>query len=240
MLSRVKGHRVAPEHASGARHAAMISPGRGLAFRASALVALAALVAPVPARAAPPEPIELPAWYPPVEVGLGGHVGLVWGERCTREANDLVGCQPGGGLAGLDLEARYRVTPAWSIGVRGASSKESTPAIWWQGSVLARWHPLGVSHTDLWLGADAGLLAASLRVGADGLGPPGTITRTGAVVGLGAGIDFTLSSHLTLGPGLRGVVVPFGPRDFMPARGTSYATQMGAELGAIATARFGE
>lgn len=200
----------------------------------SPLAFVAALLGVSPAWAEAPAPT-----YPPAAVGVGAHAAVLFGDRCKREANDLVACARAGTLGGVHLDARYRTAPFFSAGVRGARSSDGGHATWWDASLTARFHLLPSATHDLWLSFDAGLVATSESVQGDGLGTPTTRTERAPLVGVGGGIDFRLVRFVYLGPSIRGVLAAFHSSDAgLPARGTSLGTQVGAEIGVTVTLRL--
>lgn len=207
--------------------------------RIAAVTAIFAATISAAARAEPDERPPLPDHLAPVAVTVGGQAAMLFGDTCRREASDVIGCSSNGGYAGGHLATAFRLAPLWSVGVRGSASA-GTRATWWQANAFARWHVAGAAYPDLWLGVDAGLVAIAEHVEAGELGPATTRTKTAPAVGLEAGIDFPLARILTLGPSLRGLVVPFSGIDYAVDRGSSYATQIGVELGLGATLLLGD
>jgi hypothetical protein len=191
------------------------------------------------ARAQPSERPPLPQHLAPVTVSVGGQAAALSGDACTREASDVVGCVSNLGYAGAHLATRFRVHPSWSIGIRGSGSTGGSHRSVWQASGLVRWHAFGAAYPDLFLELDAGVVAFAESLDPDELGPATTVTREAPILGLSTGVDFPVATFLTVGPALRALVIPFGQMDPMPDRGTSYSTQLGAELGVSATVLLG-
>jgi hypothetical protein len=218
---------------------------RGLAARVSLLTAL--LVA-TPCRASAEVPPTTgggsPAAYPPVELGLGGGSSLTGGLTCTRIESDVEGCQSVNMVHGLHLAPQYRLLEHWSLGVRGdvawAASAGTSSTKWWMARAEGRWHLLGHSEPDLWMGLDAGVVAIAQSFQADELGPAGAETKVAPILGAGIGVDWVLGSRVALGPSLRTFVIPLpGNAEWLLARGTSYTTQFGASLELNVTLLFG-
>jgi len=206
----------------------------------SAGVAAAIFLVSVPAIADPNlGSTTPPPSYPPVEIDVGGHVAYTWGSRCTRRATDLVACSNEGGLAGVHGGPRYRVLPFLALGVRGAVSFAGNDETWWQALLTARVLPFPRRYEPLWMGAEGGVVAIAETLESDELGPAKTLTHTAPLFALGLGVNFPVASFLTLGPEVRGFVVPFGAQDYLPDRGTSHETQLGVALGLTATVRVG-
>jgi hypothetical protein len=213
-----------------------------MTFRAPWLAALllwaTTLVAGAARADVEDEPV-LPERLHPVAVSLGGQAALLFGDRCRRMLTDVVGCTSGLGYAGAHLATRLRVDPSWSFGLRGSGSSSGSATTFWQASALARWHPFGAVYPDVWIGPDAGIVAIVEHLDADELGPEASFTQVAPILGLEAGVDFPVTPILTVGPSLRGFVIPMGGLDYMPSRGTNYSTQLGVELGLALTLLLG-
>jgi hypothetical protein len=180
----------------------------------------------------------VPPAYPPVELTVGAHVALLFGDATTRSASDVVTITSATSLVGAHFGPRYRFLPTLSFGARGAVSFAGS-STFWQGELDARVHPFGVHHPDLWIGVDGGLVAVVQQLEESELGPTTTSTSTAPLFGAGLGIDFLLTPFLAVGPELRGVFVPFGTAEALPDRGTSYGTQLGVSLAVTATVLVG-
>ena len=172
-------------------------------------------------------------------IGVGGFAALSWGDRCAREASDVVGCQAGSAFAGLQLLPRWRLSAPWSVGALAAvgwgDSSPSGSQTWWRVEGEGRWYPFGAAPSDFWLGVGFGLTMIVDDLDQGELGPAVSYTTFVPEIGVAVGVDFRLSSLLALGPELRLFLLPLGATDYLPGRRPEYATQIGCSLGATAT-----
>jgi hypothetical protein len=176
----------------------------------------------------------------PVEVGLGPHAGMVFGDLCSRDG-DVVGCTQGAGFAGLQVAPRWRLSPALSIGGLGAvalgsGTADSDSQTWWRGAAELRLHPAGAGSPDLAFGVDAGVVAVIDRA-------PRMQTQSHVAPAFGAtvALDFAITQALALGAELRVLSFLFSGGEALPHDlTTSYGPQLGVALAVTLTIRAGE
>jgi hypothetical protein len=177
-------------------------------------------------------------------VDAGFDAMMLFGTHCARTGNDISGCTDASVMFGAHIAPAFYLTPHWSIGVRGVATFTGSASdgllTFWQAEAEGRYHFVNRGRTDVWLGADAGILITTEHVENDELGPPATLTSTTPIFGLAGGAAFPVAEAFRLGPELRGVFMPRSTNAYeLGGRGTTFGDQWGVVLAVTGTLLLG-
>jgi len=171
-----------------------------------------------------------------VEVGFGAQSALAFGDVCYGHT-DVLECSQGFFMNGIHLAPRWRVAPAFSVGLLGSASWVSNLGFeshtFWSAEAEGRWHPVVGSSVDPWLGIDAGVMTIVDRYDQTPYSPEQKFVHASPMLGVGIGTDFQLASFLAIGPALRGFLIFSGDDRSVGAvmnRAPRYDTQFGVGL----------
>ncbi len=145
---------------------------------------------------------------PQAIVGVVPYVGVGDGMD-----NSMSGDVIGGSLGlGALVEAGVRLWPHASLGLvvggqgwgrqTGTSGPDVRRTTLWRAAAEGRWHILTPPGADLWLAAEAGVMAVHDELPRD---PASSSTEFSPAVGAATGVDWPIGSHASVGFEVRGV-----------------------------------